>query len=118
MIIPFSLTSTLKELCEGKSIRQNLQALEKVIFESPVILAFLKQFDALPQYAVPFFAMLIRIVEETFAGDEAQRVPNRDDSVLNYFPSLPKLYNRGRFLMDGKKVRFPVFITPSSDFLS
>lgn len=102
-LLPKSAVKALQCLCEGDLFQENPRNLETLILEAPIVFSLLKGFDSIPAFAVPLFQLLIQIVEETFSGEEARRYPSQGDSILNYYPSLPKLTERGHFKMDGKK---------------
>jgi len=78
--------------------------IKKLAEISPLVANILqKLFYKLPRWAFPFFDLLMEISATPFSGSLAPIVP-ATNTVLDYYPGLPKLRNRGSFKADKSSV--------------
>jgi len=97
----------IEALVQGTTLRDDGLSFN-LANHAPLVLQLLRELKAetLPQAAVPFFLALLRVAKAPFSGPLAPAPPVTHSTPTDYYPSLPKVQERGSYRADAARVMF------------
>jgi len=101
-LFPFPALSLLRAVLEGT--KPDGDSVTKLLHFSPLFLGLLKDLGGtFPPESLPFLQKLLKVAEKPFLLPPHPTEPPSPGSPLEYFPSLPKVRERGFFTSDSDK---------------